>query len=78
MSDRIDELVDMKLMVLSFDPERLRRCRVALRVTLGELARVMHVNPRTVSAWERGDYPPSEHHVVELEHFMQRAEEADR
>lgn len=76
MSDRIDELVEMKRMVLDFDPERLRRCRVGLRVTMTELAHALHVNPRTVSAWETGQYPPSEQHVIELEHFMQRAEEA--
>jgi DNA-binding transcriptional regulator YiaG len=74
VNERLDELVDTKLQVLRFDPVRLRRCRVVLRVTQVELAHALHVAPTAVSAWESGRQLPSEQHAIELEHFMQRAE----
>ncbi len=50
-------------------PEDLRRRREALRLTQLELAALLHVDPMTVSRWERGLHPIPEAVALALQHM---------
>lgn len=52
-------------------PEEIRATREQADITQAELARVLHVDPKSISNWERGLVTPHPRHRRKLRTFMQ-------
>ena len=50
-------------------PEELKRRRATLRLSQVELAALLHVDPMTVSKWERGVHRIPESAALALQHL---------
>ena len=55
-----------KIMIQGFNPTRLSLARRLNAVTMSALARIVGVEPRTISAYEAGEYPPSEETLAKI------------
>ena len=57
------------MLIPAMTPEELKRRRATLRLSQAELAALLHVDPMTVSKWERGVHRIPESAALAIQHI---------